>query len=95
VREFRGKGSRANGSAGCSSGYVLAGVESRRKAAIVARAVMLGGGGVVVRVEGFRVEDVVDTEVISPVVVPPLPFAGHSEAYSEEECAQRVGRWLV
>ena len=56
---------------------------------------MLGGGGVVVRVEGFGVEDVVDMEVISPVVVPPLPFAGHSKAYSEEECAQQVGRWLV
>ena len=95
MREFGGKGSRANGSAGCGSGYVLASVESRRKAAIVARAVMLGGGGVVVQVEGFGVEDVVNTEVISPVVVSPLPFAGHSEAYSKEECAQRVGRWLV
>jgi len=48
VREFGGKGSRANRSAGCGSGYVLAGVESCRKAAIAARAVMLGGGGVVV-----------------------------------------------
>jgi len=95
VREFGGKGSRVNGSAGCGSGYVLAGVESCRKAAIMARAVMLGGGGVVVQVKGFGVEDIVDTEVISPIVVPPLPFAGHSEAYSEEECAQRVGRWLV
>ena len=95
MREFRGKGSRANGSAGCGSGYVLASVESRRKAAIAARAVMLGGGGVVVRVEGFGVEDVIDTEVISPVVVPPLPFARHSEVYSEEECAQWVSRWLV
>ena len=95
MRKFRGKGSRANGSVGCSSGYVLAGVESCRKAAIMARAVMLGGGGVIVQVEGFGVEDVVDTEVISPIVVPPLPFARHSEAYSEEECVQWVGRWLV
>jgi len=92
VRKFRGKGSRVNGSAGCGSGYILAGVELRRKAAIVARAVMLGGGGVIVQVEGFGVEDVVDTEVISPIVVSPLPFARHSEAYSKEECAQRVGR---
>ena len=35
---------------------MLAGAESRGKAAVAARAVMLGGGGVV-RVKGFRVED--------------------------------------
>jgi len=93
--EFRGKGSRANGSAGCGSGYILTSMESYRKAAIAARAVMLGGGGVIVQVEGFGVEDVIDMEVISPIVVPPLPFAGHSEVYSEEECAQWVSRWLV
>ena len=35
---------------------LLAGAESRGKAAVAARAVMLGGGVVVVRVEGFGVE---------------------------------------
>ena len=94
MHEFRGKELRVNRSAGCDGGYVLASVESCRKVAIVARVVMLGGGGVVVQVEGFRVEDDVDTEVISPVVAPPLPFAGHSEVYSEE-CVQQVGRQCV
>jgi len=92
VHKFRGKGSRANRSVGCGSGYVLAGVESRRKVAIVARVVMLGGGEVIVQVEGFGVEDDIDIEVISPIVVPTLPFARHSEVYSKEEYAQWVGR---
>ena len=48
---------RASRSAGCSGGYVLDGAESRGKAAVAARAVMLGGGVVVVRVKGFGVED--------------------------------------
>ena len=37
--------------------YVLTSAGSRGKAAVTARAVMLGGGGVVVQVEGFGVED--------------------------------------
>jgi hypothetical protein len=41
---------------GYSGGYMLASVESRGKAAVEARAVMLGGGGVV-QVKGFGVED--------------------------------------
>ena len=95
MREFGAEKPRANGSAECGGGYVLAGAESRRKAAIAARAVMLGGRRVVVRVEGFGVEDNVDTEVISPIVVRPLPFARHSEAYCEEECARGVSRQLA
>jgi hypothetical protein len=47
VHESGGKELRARGSAGYGGGYVLAGVESRRKAAVMVRAVMLGGGGVV------------------------------------------------
>jgi len=57
VHEFVGEESRASGSAGCGGGYVLAGAESRGKAAVAAKAVMLGGWVVVVRVEGFGVED--------------------------------------
>ena len=40
---------------GCGGGYVLAGAESRRKVAVAVRAMMLGGGVIVVRVEGFGV----------------------------------------
>ena len=53
VREFRGEESGMRGSAGCGGGHVLAGAESRGKAAVAARVVMLGGGGVVVQVEAF------------------------------------------
>ena len=95
MHEFGGEEPRANGSAECSGGYVLTSAELCRKAAIMARVVMLGGGRVVVRVKGFGVEDNVDTEVISPIVVPPLPFARHSEAYCEEECARGVSRQLA
>ena len=42
-------------SAGCGGGYVLAGAESCRKVAVAARVMMLGGGVIVVRVEGFGV----------------------------------------
>jgi hypothetical protein len=41
---------------GYSGGYVLSNAESRGKAAVVARAVMLGEGEVV-QVKGFGVED--------------------------------------
>ena len=44
------------GSVGYGGGNVLTSAESRRKAAVAVRAVMLGGGEVV-RVKGFRVED--------------------------------------
>ena len=37
--------------------YVLTSAGSHGKAAVTARAVMLGGGGVIVQVEGFGVED--------------------------------------
>ena len=57
MHEFGGKESRASRSAGCSGVYVLTSVGSCRKAVVTARVVMLGGGGVIVQVEGFRVED--------------------------------------
>ena len=56
MREFRGEESRASGSAGYGGVYVLAGGESRGKAAVAGRVVMPGRGAVVVRVEGFGVE---------------------------------------
>jgi len=45
--KFGGKESRANRSTGYNGGYVLAGAESCRKVAIIARVVMLGGGVIV------------------------------------------------
>ena len=53
MHEFGGEELRTRGSAGCSGGYILVSAESCGKAAVAARVVMLGGGGVVVQVEGF------------------------------------------
>jgi hypothetical protein len=57
MHESGGKELRVRGSAaGYGGGYILAGAESCRKAAVMVRPVILGGGGVV-QVKGFRVED--------------------------------------
>ena len=57
MHKFGGKESRASRSTGCSGMYVLTSAGSYGKAAAMARVVMLGGGGVIVQVKGFGVED--------------------------------------